>query len=253
MNENIFSLENRKALITGGGSGIGYGIARSFVDAGAEVILLGRREGPLRKACEELGKNAVYKVFDLDRMEDIPGLIQSVERDNGPMDILVNNAGKHHKDYVLETSDEDFMSVIRTNLLAVFSLSRECARYMTQRKKGSIILISSMTAGVAMDKVVGYSASKTALLGMMRTMAVELAAAHVRVNAIAPGWIRSDMLERALNADIPRKGKILSRIPGGQFGRPSDVGNAAVFLASDASSYISNAFIPVDGGAFQAL
>lgn len=253
MKENIFSLENRRALITGGGSGIGYGIAKSFVDAGAKVILLGRREDQLKQACATLGKGATYNVFDLGKIKDIPQLVQSLEKEKGPIEILVNNAGKHHKDYVLETSDEDFKSIIHTNLLAVFSLSRECARYMTQRRRGAIILISSMTAGVAMDKVVGYSASKTALLGMMRTMAVEFATSNIRINAIAPGWIQSDMLDGALNADSSRKEKILGRIPTRQFGKPSDIGNAAVFLASDASSYISNAFIPVDGGAFQAL
>lgn len=246
-------LEGEMALITGGATGIGYGIATSFVSAGAKVILVGRRELALKQACSNLGDNARYLVFDVNHQEKIPAFVRKIEQHIGSVDILVNNAGKHHKDIVLHTRDEDFLSVLQTNLLSVFSLTRECAKYMVKRKKGAIILISSMTAGVAMNEVVGYSTAKTALLGMMRTMAVEFAASNVRVNAIAPGWIESNMLETALNGDSERRAKILGRIPYKRFGQPSDVGNAAVFLASKAAGYISNVFLPVDGGAFQAL
>lgn len=246
-------LKGEVALITGGATGIGYGIATSFVNAGAKVILIGRRESALKQACSNLGNNARYLVFDINRQDKIPSFIKEIEEHIGPIDILVNNAGKHHKDIVIHTQDEDFLSVLQTNLLSVFSLTRECAKYMLKRKKGSIILISSMTAGVAMNEVVGYSTAKTALLGMMRTMAVEFAGSNVRINAIAPGWIESDMLKAALKGDPERKTKILGRIPYKRFGRPSDVGNAAVFLASEAAAYISNIFLPVDGGAFQAL
>lgn len=253
MNTNPFTLEHKTALITGGATGIGYGIATSFIHAGAKVILTGRRETVLKQACDKLGNNAQYLVFDINQQENIPSFIKGIEENIGAIDILVNNAGKHHKKLVIHTQDEDFLSVLQTNLLSVFSLTRECAKYMLKRESGSIILISSMTAGVAMREVVGYSAAKTAILGMMRTMAVEFATSNVRINAIAPGWIESDMLNAALKGDPERKAKILNRIPYEKFGHPSDIGHAAVFLASEASSYISNVFLPVDGGAFQAL
>jgi gluconate 5-dehydrogenase len=253
MKKNPFTLDKKIALITGGAKGIGYGIATSFINAGAKVILLGRNEPSLQKACKVLGKDSQYIVFDIDQQKKIPAVIESIEKNIGNIDILVNNAGRHHKDLVVNTSDEDFLSVLQTNLLSVFTLSRECAQRMLERRSGSVILISSMTAGVAMEKVVAYSAAKTALIGMMRSMAVEFGKCNVRVNAIAPGWIESDMLEAALKGDAERKAKILGRIPSRKFGKPSDIGSAAVFLASDASAYINNTFLPVDGGAFQAL
>ncbi len=248
-----FQLDGKKALITGGATGIGYAIADRFVAAGARVILVGRRKHALQEAAARLGDRASFEAFDIDRLEEIPAFIRELDTNHQGIDILVNNAGRHQKKPAVDTSDADFLSVLQTNLLSAFSLSRECARYMLGRGKGSIILISSMTAGVAMSQVAGYSTAKTALLGMMRTLSMEWATANVRVNAIAPGWIESDMLDAALHKDPDRKRKILGRIPSGRFGRAEDVGNAAVFLAADASSYITNVLLPVDGGALQAL
>jgi gluconate 5-dehydrogenase len=253
MSDNPFRLDGKYALITGGATGIGYGVANAFIHAGAKVLIVSRREEVLKKACKSLGANASYITFDINQQHEVPGFINSIEAEFGPIEILVNNAGSHHKDFVVDTSDEDFLAIIQTNLLSVFTLTRECVKYMIKRNRGSIILMSSMTAGVAMDKVVGYSTAKTALLGMMRTLTVELMKSNIRINAIAPGWIESDMLKAALDGDPKRKLKILGRIPSGKFGQPSDIGNLAVFLASDASSYVCNAFIPVDGGAFQSL
>lgn len=249
----LFRLDGKKALITGGATGIGYGIATAFVLAGARVILVGRREQLLKESCAKLGAQASYEVFDIDQQNGIPDFVRRLEAAVGGIDILVNNAGRHAKKPVFDISDQEFLSILQTNLLSAFSLSRECARHMVERGGGAIILISSMTAGVAMNQVVGYSTAKTALLGMMRTLSVEWAADNIRVNAIAPGWIESDMLKTALHSDPERKRKILGRIPYGRFGQPADIGNAAVFLASDAANYITNVLLPVDGGALQAL
>ncbi|GAA3615332.1 glucose 1-dehydrogenase [Flavivirga amylovorans] len=249
MGLDTFSLQNKLALITGGGTGIGLGIAKAFISANAQVIITGRREEVLKKAVEELGDNANYIVNDISDKSNIPELISHIEHRFGVIDILVNNAGVHLKKWAQDTSDNDFENVINTNLLSVFSLTRECARKMIERKQGAIILISSMTALFGMDRVVAYGTSKTALTGLMNNLVTEYSKHHVRINAIAPGWIESDMLHKALDVDKQRKDKIVNRIAMNHFGQPEDIGNTAIFLASNASKYITGVTIPVDGGA----
>ena len=244
-----FTLINKTALVTGGGTGIGLGIATAFIDAGAKVIITGRRESVLKQACETLGKNALYKVMDLTEREKIPGMVETIETEIGPIDILVNNAGIHLKKAAQETTDEEFDRILNTNLSAVFSLTRACARKMIERKSGAILLISSMTAIFGVDRVVAYGTSKTALTGLMNNLMTEYAPFNVRINAIAPGWIESDMFLNAINADNNRKQKIVNRIAMTGFGKPADIGNAAVYLCSDAARYVTGVLLPVDGGA----
>ncbi len=248
MAPNPFSLTNKTALITGGGTGIGLGIAQCMIQAGARVILTGRREDVLREAVAQLGEQAVYRVLDLDEQAALPGAVQDMEKHYGPLDILVNNAGIHLKKYAQETSDAEFLRVIQTNVLSAFSLTRECARGMIARQRGSIIFISSMAALFGIDRVVAYSTAKTALTGMVHTLMTEYSPHHVRVNAIAPGWIESAMFLNAVNADPERKQKIVNRIAMPGFGRPEDIGHAAVFLSSEAGRYITGVVLPVDGG-----
>jgi gluconate 5-dehydrogenase len=176
-------------------------------------------------------------------------LIQRIENEFGPIDILVNNAGAHLKKPSLETTDEEFDRIIDTNLSSAFTITRECVKYMETRKKGVVLFISSMTGLFGMDKVIAYGTSKTALIGMMRGMVMEYSAFRVRVNAIAPGWIESDMLSEALNNDKERKDKILNRIPYRSFGTGEDIGATAVYLCSDAARYVTGVVLPVDGGA----
>ncbi len=249
MSLSHFKLTNKIALITGGGTGIGLGIATAFIDAGAKVIITGRRESVLKQACDSLGKNALYKIMDLTEKEKIPGMVESIEKKIGPIDILVNNAGIHLKKAAQETSDEEFDRILNTNLSAVFSLTRECARKMIQRKSGAILLISSMTALFGVDRVVAYGTSKTALTGLMNNLVTEYSPNNVRINAIAPGWIESDMFLNAIEADPERKQKIENRIAMNGFGTPADIGNAAIYLCSDAARYVTGVLLPVDGGA----
>ena len=244
-----FKLSNKIAIITGGGTGIGLGIASAFADAGAKVIITGRREAALKKACEDIGNNAIYKVMDLTEREKIPGTIDSIEKDFGPIDILVNNAGIHLKKAAQETTDEEFDKILQTNLSAVFSLTRECAGKMIKRKSGAILLISSMTALFGVDRVVAYGTSKAALTGLMNNLMTEYAPFNVRINAIAPGWIESDMFLKAIESDPQRKQKIVNRIAMNGFGKPGDIGNAAIYLCSDAARYVTGVLLPVDGGA----
>lgn len=244
-----FSLEDRLALVTGGGTGIGFGISKAFIEAGARVVITGRREAVLAQAKEKLGEACHFIRHDLSDMASIPGLVRQIEDGIGPIDVLVNNAGIHLKKDAQDTTDAEFLKVIQTNLLSVFALTRECARGMIARQKGAIILIHSMTGIFGMSKVVAYGTSKTALSGLMNNLVNEYSEHNVRINAIAPGWIESEMLFKAIEADPERKAKIINRIAMDHFGKPEDIGYAAVYLASDAASYISGVLLPVDGGA----
>ncbi|RKR07994.1 gluconate 5-dehydrogenase [Maribacter vaceletii] len=250
MNISQFGLKGKTALITGGGSGIGFGIALAYVNAGAKVIIIGRTEVTLQNAISELGENASYYVFDITNQSKIKELIKEMGRSHGAIHILVNNAGIHLKAPVSQTTDEGFLSVIQTHLLSAFTLSREVMESMKKYNvKGSIIMISSMTGIMAMTQVVAYTSAKTAMLGLMRGLLADYALNGIRVNSIAPGWIESKMLHKALDGDAERKNKILNRIPFKNFGKPEDIGNAAIFLGSEASAYINGVLLPVDGGA----
>jgi gluconate 5-dehydrogenase len=245
---NEFNLTGKLVLVTGGGSGLGLSMACTFVRYGAKVIIAGRRENVLREAAEKLGPQVSFITTDLSALENIPALVERIEQEYGPLDVLVNNAGIHLKKDALDVSDAEFENVVRTNQSAVFALSREVARKMIPRKKGSIVMVSSMASRYGIPKVIAYTAAKSAIEGMTRAMAVEWSPAGVRINCIAPGFIETEMSAKALNNDTERKSKVLSRTPMQRLGKPEDVGLAAVFLASDAAGFITGASLAVDGG-----
>jgi NAD(P)-dependent dehydrogenase (short-subunit alcohol dehydrogenase family) len=241
--------QNKKiAIVTGGGSGIGLAIAEKFIAAGIETIIVGRDEQKLAAAKEKLGALCHAVSCDVSDLPAIPPVIKNIITRFGQIDILVNNAGINMKKDLIDVTDEEFQSVITTNLSSVFALSREVAKHMLPRKTGSIINISSMAAQYGLPRVIAYSASKTAIDGMTRAMAVELSPNGIRVNAIAPGFIETAMTAKALDADPERKQKVFSRTPMGFMGQPSDIADAALFLATDASKYITGVVLPVDGG-----
>lgn len=244
-----FSLENQTALITGGGSGLGLGIARCMSDSGARVILAGRNEEKLRTAAENIGPSASFEVYDVTQTESAPELVSRIEKDKGPIDILVNNAGNHLKKSALETSDDEFQRVMQTHVNGSFALSRESGKTMIRRGRGSILFIASMASYLAVPMVSAYSAAKTAHIGLVRSLAAELSPHNVRVNGIAPGFIQSDMLRNALRGDPEREKKILSRTPLSRFGDPEEIGWAAVYLCSPSASFVTGTILPVDGGA----
>lgn len=244
----MFSLQGKIALITGGGSGIGFAIAQCMIQAGAKVVITGRREQMLKDAVAELGENTFYFVNDVTALEHLEDLVEQIETQIGAIDILVNNAGINMKKFAIEVTDEDFSRIVNTNLNAVFALTRACAKRMLPRKKGSILMISSMAAYYGIDRVVAYTASKCGVEGMVKALAMEFSTQNVRVNAIAPGFIETAMSKTAMNSDPARKHKALDRTPMGYFGQPEDIGMAAVFLSSDEAKYITGASLPVDGG-----
>ncbi len=245
----IFSLEGTTALITGGGTGIGLSIARCLCDAGAAVVLVGRREPELAQAVDELGAKAHYFVHDITEMDQAETLARQVEEQVGPVDCLVNNAGRHLKEDAVKTTPDDFRSVLDTNVVGAHALVKAFAPGMVSRKSGSILFTASMASLFGIPKVVAYSAAKSAHLGMVRTLATELSPHGVRVNAIAPGWIETEMSRNALADDPSRREKIISRTPMQRLGQPADIGWAAVYLASPAAAFITGTVFPVDGGA----
>lgn len=246
--QNVFSLAGQVALITGGGTGIGLEIARCMVAAGATVIITGRREAVLHDSAAELGEGAHFVVNDICDLAGLDELVEQVEAAHGPLDILVNNAGINMKKPALEVTDEDFNRIIHTNLNAVFALTRATAKRMVARRKGVILMISSMAAYYGIDRVVAYAASKSAVEGMVKVLASEFSAHGVRINAIAPGFIETEMSRTAMNSDPDRRDRAMRRTPMGKFGKPADIGHAAVFLASEGARYITGASLPVDGG-----
>ena len=246
---SAFDLAGQVALITGGATGLGFGMARCLVAAGARVVLVGRRPSELGRACTELGPSAFPLRGDVTQLETAAALVEEAERLAGPLTALVNNAGVHVKKPALDTSDADFATVMQTHVFGAFALTREVGRRLVARKSGSVLFIASMVSFIGMPQVVAYAAAKSAYVGLVRSLAVEWGPYGVRVNAIAPGWIASPMLERALSGDPVRKGKILGRTPLGGFGDPDDIGWAAVYLASSAAKFVNGVVLPVDGGA----
>jgi NAD(P)-dependent dehydrogenase (short-subunit alcohol dehydrogenase family) len=240
--------QKRVAIVTGGGSGIGLAIAGKFTTNRISTIIVGRDEEKLNKAKAQLGECCYPMPCDVSKLECIPALVKKITDQFGQIDILVNNAGINMKKEFTEVTDEEFQKIITTNLCSVFAISREVVKEMLKKGSGSIINISSMAAQYGLPKVIAYSASKTALDGMTRAMAVELSPKGIRVNAIAPGFIETDMTAKALNTDPERKQKVFGRTPMGYMGKPDDIGEAALFLASDAAKYITGVVLPVDGG-----
>ncbi len=238
----------KTALVTGGASGLGKAMAKTFADAGIFTIIAGRNEEKLQKATKEIGKNSAYEVLDINNLSLLPEFVNNVVKFYGKLDILVNNAGIHLKKDALETTDEEFQSVIQTNQNAVFTLSREVAKHMKINEKGAILNISSMASQYGIPKVIAYSASKTAVEGMTRALAAEWSPYGIRVNCIAPGFIYSEMTASALDSDPERKNKVFSRTPMKRMGQPEEIASAALFLVSDAASYITGVVLPVDGG-----
>ncbi|MCP5535742.1 MAG: glucose 1-dehydrogenase [Akkermansiaceae bacterium] len=243
-----FSLAGKRALITGGGTGLGYGIATAMVGMGADVVLCSRDETQLQKACSELGHQASYRIHDVLDYRQADALIDELEADR-PIDILVNNAGAHLKKPSEDVSAEEFQHILNVHLVGAHALTRKAGQNMLTRGQGSIIYIASMTSLFGIPYVTAYAAAKAGMLGVVRTLACEWGDRGVRVNAIAPGWIDSQMMRKAVMDDPERKAKILGRTPLKGFGQPEDIGNAAVYLCSDAAQFVTGVCLPVDGGA----
>ncbi|BET69504.1 SDR family NAD(P)-dependent oxidoreductase [Opitutales bacterium ASA1] len=244
-----FSLRGETIMITGGATGIGQAIAHSMHAAGAHVVLVGRREAELAAAVTAMGERSAYYVFDVTRLEAACEIVTRIEREQGAITCLVNNAGIHLKKPAVETSSEEFEQVMRTHVFGAHALVRAVAPGMMARKHGTILFTASMASLFGIPLVIAYTAAKTAMVGMVKGYATEFSPHGITVNAIAPGWIETEMSRKAMEGDPARKSKILGRTPAAKFGLPEDIGWAAVYLASPAARFVTGVTLPVDGGA----
>lgn len=242
------SLKGKTALVTGGGTGLGFGIAKALIDAGAQVVIAGRRVQVLADACLELGQNCVYRELDLSKIDALEKFVQTCEHDFGGIDILVNNAGMQNNRPALDFEYEDFEKMYDVNLFGPYMLTKHVAKRMIERGGGSIVFITSAASHMGLTNNLAYSGSKGALSSMVRAMASEWSPKGVRVNAVAPGWIETDLVRESLRRVPERRAMVERRclVPG--LGTPRDIGLAVAFLASDAARYITAAELKVDGG-----
>ena len=245
---NPFSLEGKVALVTGANTGLGQGIAIALAEAGADIACAGIAPPTETEArVRALGRRFVAIEANLSSLEPIDRVVRETLDGLGGFHILVNNAGLIRRADAVEFTEEDWDAVMDTNLKSAFFLAQAAGRHMIAQGRGKIINIASMLSFQGGVRVPAYTASKSGLAGITRLLACEWASKGVNVNAIAPGYMTTDNTA-ALRADEKRNAAILDRIPAGRWGEPSDLGGAAVFLASRASDYVHGAIIPVDGG-----
>ncbi len=248
--KQLFSLSGKAALVTGAGSGIGQAIGEALLEAGADLAALYRSHypTPLEQKAEALGRRFVALHYDMADHQSWQAAVDKTAGEFGRLDILVCNAGTTVRKNTLDFEKADWDAVIDVNEKAVFFLGQAAARHFAaQQSGGKIINIASMLSFHGGQNCPAYAASKHAVLGITRTMALDLADKNIQVNAIAPGWIATD-LTQALRQNEKRNEQIIARIPAGGWGSPDDIKGTAVFLASAASDYITGACIPVDGG-----
>lgn len=245
-----FSLKGKTALVTGGGNGIGSGITKGLAEAGASIACVYRTRPPveMQRYVEGLGRRFLPIQADVGQMPQLKAIMEQTLNAFGRLDILVNNAGICPRASALEYTEEMWDNIIQVNQKSVFFLSQMAARqFVRQGGGGKIINLASMMSYLGGINTAAYTASKSAVMGMTRLMASEWGSLGINVNAIAPGWIKTDLSSAVYN-DPQRNANILSRIPQGDRGEPDSFKGIAVLLASDAGSYINGATIPVDGG-----
>jgi 2-deoxy-D-gluconate 3-dehydrogenase len=246
----LFDLTGRVAVVTGGNRGIGRSIALGLAEAGAAVAVFGRNDEKNQRVLSELkavGVPTISMRVDMTNRAGLQPALNKVESELGSLDILVNNAGNvSFSGGVLQEKSEDWDSVIETQLNAVFLLSKLAAKSMLSRKFGKIINIGSMYSFFGSGLVPSYSAAKGAIVQLTKSMAIELAPHNIQVNAIAPGWIETDMT--APVRTMPMNDEILARTPAGRWGQPEELAGTAVYLASRASDFVTGTTIRVDGG-----
>ena len=246
---DAFSLKGQVALITGGGTGIGLGIAQAFIAQGARVVLSGRRESVLKEAVDQLGPQATYRVHDVTDAAQAEPLLDAIEDQFGPLTALVNNAGNQVRKAAEDLTEADMKEVWEVHVQGAFTLSRHAGQRMLDKQGGSILFIASMASLMGIPYVLPYATAKSAHLGLIRTLAVEWSARGVRVNGIAPGWIETEMSRQAFEKVPDRKAKVLGRTPMNSLGQPQDIGWAAAYLASPAAKFVTGVCLPIDGGA----
>jgi NAD(P)-dependent dehydrogenase (short-subunit alcohol dehydrogenase family) len=245
----IHLLDGLNAVVTGGAQGLGLGCSRWLASAGARVFIADKNAEAAKRSAESLpGKNHQGIFCDVRSAGDRRNLVEGIWEEAGRIDVLINNAGITYISPAEEMDEEEWRAVFEVNIHAMMLMSRDVGKRMIQQGTGSIINIGSITSLLAMPGRAAYVTTKTAVLGLTRTLAIEWAARGVRVNAIGPGYHRTPLLEKYTEEGLIDERRIRSRIPMDRLGTIDDVGKAAVFFASSLSTYVTGQFLMVDGG-----
>ena len=246
---SAFSLAGRRALVTGSSRGLGLAMARALAGAGAALVLNGRDEVALGAAAADLaesGADVTALAFDVTSRDSVERAVAHVEGEIGPIDILVNNAGMQFRSALEAFPPEKFDQIVATNLTSVFTVSQAVARHMIARGSGKIVNICSLLAALSRPSIAPYAATKGAVANLTRGMAVDWARHGLNVNGIAPGYFATEMND-ALLKDEKFNAWIEARTPMARWGRPEELGGAAIFLASEASRFVNGHILYVDG------
>ena len=241
----MFDLTGRRALVTGASGGIGGAVAEALHAAGATVALSGTREAPLAELAAKLGDRAHVVTANLGDAEAVEALPKAAAEAMGGIDILVNNAGITRDNLFMRMSDEEWAQVIEVNLTSSFRLMRGVLRGMMKARWGRIVNITSVVGTTGNPGQANYAAAKAGLVGMSKSLAYEVASRGITVNCVAPGFIATAMTDK-LNDD--QKGKILTQIPAGTMGAPTDIAAAVLYLSSPEAGYVTGATLHVNGG-----
>lgn len=246
----MFDLSNKVAIVTGGTSGIGFGIAKGFVRAGARVALIGRDEARGQKALESLGAAdaAIYVPADISVGEQCQRMVDAVERHFGRVDILVNNAGMNIRHHAQDYSHAQWHQIVDTNLSSAFYCAQAVYPALVRAQGGKIINIGSMLSLFGTTYGAGYAASKGGIVQLGRALAVEWAPQNIQVNTLLPGWIETELTAEAKELFPDLETGILARTPQARWGKPEDLAGIAIALCSSACDFITGTAIPVDGG-----
>ncbi|MGJ5179342.1 glucose 1-dehydrogenase [Bradyrhizobium oligotrophicum] len=255
MSTSLFDLSGKTALVTGSSRGLGRAIAEGFAKAGARLVINGTDKARAEAAAGEFraaGFQAQAAAFDVTDEAAIIAAFERLDAEGLPIDILVNNAGIQHRKPLVEFTTEEWRRVIETNLTSAFVIGREAARRMIPRGRGKIINIGSLASELARPTVGPYTAAKGGIRNLTKAMAVEWAAHGIQANAIGPGYMLTDM-NQALMSNPDFNTWLMSRIPSKRWGRPDELVGTAIFLASEASSYVNGQTIYVDGGMLASM
>ncbi len=251
----LFDLSGRRVLITGSSQGIGFALAKGLATAGARIVVNGRNAERLKAAAGKLadgGVDVAQAVFDASVAADTRAAIDAIEADEGPIDVLINNAGMQYRAPLEDFPDDAWKNLMRTNVDSVFHVGKAVARHMIERKRGKIINICSVQTALARPGIAPYVASKGAVANLTKGMCTDWARHGLQINGLAPGYFKTE-LTSALVADEEFSGWLANRTPAGRWGDVEELVGAAIFLASDASSFVNGHILYVDGGITASL
>ena len=249
---DLFSLKGKVAIVTGGNGGIGKGIARGFAGVGADVVIAARNAEKTAKAAAEIKKDFGVRVMEVEiklkEEAEIQAMVKKIQDTLGRIDVLVNNAGINIRKMPQDLAAADYDEVLNTNLRAAFLLCKAVYPAMKKAGGGKIINIGSMTSIFGGAKLLPYGTSKGGIVAMTRALAMAWAPDNIQVNSILPGWIDTEMTQRARVELEGLNERVLARTPVGRWGRPEDMAGTAIYLATAASNFITGVSLPVDGG-----